>query len=67
MTRAALRSTAAEMGERAGLSRNAVNAIERGGAAMVPTMIKLQTALEQNGVTFIEDGGRGPRVRFRPR
>jgi transcriptional regulator with XRE-family HTH domain len=46
MARAALRWTAADLGERAGLSRNAVNPIERGGAAMVPTLIKLQTALE---------------------
>jgi transcriptional regulator with XRE-family HTH domain len=67
MARAALRWTSADLAERAGLSRNAVNAIERGGASMVPTMIRLQTALEQGGVTFIEDDGRGPGVRFRPR
>jgi hypothetical protein len=57
----------AELGEHAGIARNTVNYIEKGGETMVGTLLKLQTALEQGGVTFLDDDGRGPGVRFRPR
>jgi transcriptional regulator with XRE-family HTH domain len=67
MAGAALRWTSAELGERAGLSRNTVNAIERGDATMVPTMLKLRAVLEQAGVAFLDDDGPEPGVGIAPR
>jgi hypothetical protein len=54
---------------KAGISANTVSRFETGGAALVETLIQMQTALEKAGIVFIspdEHGGPGVRLREVP-
>ena len=55
-----------ELAERANITPNTVSRIEKGGDALASTLDRIQAALEDAGVIFIdrnEDGGPGVRLR----
>lgn len=66
MARAALGLSISELAALAGVSKGAVDRLERGRAVQPETVAKLRLALEQAGIQFVEaaDGG-GPGVRMR--
>lgn len=64
--RAMLGLTQAALAEAAGLSKTALNNIERGSAdPKVSTLAAIQRALEAAGVIFVPENGEGPGVRLR--
>lgn len=69
MARAAVRMSAAQLAQAAGVGVMTVSNFEGGGDAYASTLAKLQTALETAGVEFIPDGspsgGGGPGVRLK--
>jgi transcriptional regulator with XRE-family HTH domain len=69
MARAALGWSVHELGKRAGVAGNTVSRFENGSGAMVDTLVRMQTALENAGVVFIpadHTGGPGVRLREAP-
>jgi transcriptional regulator with XRE-family HTH domain len=66
MARAALGWGLRDLAEKAGVAANTVSRFENGAGAMVETLNRLQAALEDAGIIFIEaDGSAGPGVRFK--
>jgi transcriptional regulator with XRE-family HTH domain len=69
MARAALGWGVRELSEKAGVATNTVSRFENGFGAMVETLIRIQSALENAGVIFIaanQAGGPGVRLRESP-
>ena len=66
MARAAVGWGGRELAERAKINPNTVSRIENGGDALASTLDRIQAALEDAGVIFIdrnEDGGPGVRLK----
>ncbi len=66
MARAAVGWGVRELAEKAKISPNTVSRIENGGDALASTLDRIQAALEDAGVIFIdrnEDGGPGVRLK----
>ncbi len=66
MARAALGWGVRELAETAKINPNTVSRIENGGDALASTLDRIQAALENAGVVFIdrnEDGGPGVRLK----
>jgi transcriptional regulator with XRE-family HTH domain len=69
MARAALCWGVRDLAKRAGVAANTVSRFENGSGAMVDTLERMQTALENAGVIFIPAdhiGGPGVRLREAP-
>ncbi len=54
-----------ELAERAKINPNTVSRIENGGDALASTLDRIQAALEDAGVIFIDEDEEGPGVRLR--
>jgi transcriptional regulator with XRE-family HTH domain len=67
MARAAVGWGVRALAEKSGVTANTVTRIENGSDARQSTMDRLQRALEEAGVVFIEENGGGPGVRLRKR
>lgn len=67
MARAALGWGVREVAARAGVSGNTVSRYENGADALGETLLKIQRALEQGGVIFLDENGGGPGVRLKSR
>jgi transcriptional regulator with XRE-family HTH domain len=67
MARAAVGWGVRELAEKAGVTANTVTRIENGSDAKQSTMDRLQQALEDAGVVFIDENGGGPGVRLKKR
>ncbi len=67
MARAALEWGVRELGGRAGVAANTISRYENGGDAMGETLRKLEAALEDAGIVFIDENGGGAGVRLRDR
>jgi transcriptional regulator with XRE-family HTH domain len=67
MARAAVGWGVRDLAEKAGVTANTVTRIENGSDAKQSTMDRLQQALEDAGVVFIDENGGGPGVRLRKR
>ena len=65
MGRAAIGWSVRELARNAGVTPNTISRIENGGDALASTMDRLQTALENAGVIFINEDELGPGVRLR--
>ena len=65
MARAAVGWGVRELAERANITPNTVSRIEKGGDALASTLDKIQAALEEAGVIFIDENEEGPGVRLR--
>ncbi len=65
MGRAAVGWNVRELARNAGVTPNTISRIENGGDALASTMERLQTALENAGVIFINEDDFGPGVRLR--
>jgi transcriptional regulator with XRE-family HTH domain len=65
MARAAVGWGVRKLAERAGVTANTVTRIENGSDARQSTMDRLQQALENAGVVFIDENGGGPGIRLR--
>ncbi len=65
MARAAVGWNVRELARNAGVTPNTMSRIENGGDALASTMERLQTALEDAGVIFIDADDEGPGVRLR--
>ena len=65
MGRAAIGWSVRELASNAGVTPNTVSRIENGGDALTSTMERLQTALEDAGVIFIDADEEGPGVRLK--
>jgi transcriptional regulator with XRE-family HTH domain len=65
MGRAAVGWSVRELARNAGVTPNTISRIENGGDALASTMERLQTALENAGVIFIDADEEGPGVRLR--
>ena len=65
MGRAAVGWRVRELARNAGVTPNTISRIENGGDALASTMERLQTALENAGVIFIDEDELGPGVRLR--
>ncbi len=65
MGRAAVGWSVRELAHDAGVTPNTISRIENGGDALASTMERLQTALEDAGVIFIDADDEGPGVRLR--
>ena len=65
MGRAAIGWSVRELARNAGVTPNTISRIENGGDALASTMERLQTALEDAGVIFIDADDEGPGVRLR--
>ena len=66
MARAAVGWGVRELAEKAKINPNTVSRIENGGDALASTLDRIQAALENAGVVFIdrnEDGGPGVRLK----
>ncbi len=64
--RGLLEWTQAEVADAAGLSLNAMNAIERGASTpRAKNLAAIRSALEAAGVEFISENGGGPGVRLK--
>lgn len=62
MARAALGWSVRDLAEKAQVNVNTVSRIENGADALVGTMTKLRTTLEEAGVVFIPGNGHEPGV-----
>ncbi len=65
MGRAAVGWSVRELARNAGVTPNTISRIENGGDALASTMERLQTALENAGVIFIDEDELGAGVRLR--
>ncbi len=65
MGRAAVGWNVRELARNAGVTPNTISRIENGGDALASTMERLQTALENAGVIFIDADEEGPGVRLK--
>ena len=65
MGRAAVGWSVRELARIAGVTPNTISRIENGGDALASTLERLQTALENAGVIFIDADDEGPGVRLR--
>ncbi len=65
MGRAAVGWNVRELARNAGVTPNTISRIENGGDALASTMERLQTALEDAGVIFIDADEEGPGVRLK--
>ncbi len=65
MGRAAVGWSVRELARNAEVTPNTISRIENGGDALASTMERLQTALENAGVIFIDADEEGPGVRLR--
>jgi transcriptional regulator with XRE-family HTH domain len=65
MGRAAVGWSVRELARNAGVTPNTISRIENGGDALASTMERLQTALENAGVIFIDAAEEGPGVRLK--
>jgi len=65
MARAALGRSVRDLASRAGLAANTVSRYENGTDAYVETLTKIQRALEDAGIIFIDKNDEGPGVRLR--
>ncbi len=65
MGRAAVGWSVRELARNAGVTPNTISRIENGGDALTSTMERLQTALENAGVIFIDADEEGPGVRLK--
>jgi transcriptional regulator with XRE-family HTH domain len=65
MARAAVGWGVRELAERANITPNTVSRIENGGDALASTLDRIQAALEDAGVIFIDENDEGPGVRLR--
>ncbi len=65
MGRAAVGWSVRELARNAGVTPNTISRIENGGDALASTMERLQTALEDAGVIFIDADEKGPGVRLK--
>jgi transcriptional regulator with XRE-family HTH domain len=62
MARATLGWSVHDLGKRAGVAGNTVSRFENGSGAMVETLVRMQTALENAGVVFIPSEPRPARA-----
>ncbi len=65
MARAAVGWGVRELAKRANITPNTVSRIEKGGDALASTLDRIQAALEDAGVIFIDEDEEGPGVRLR--
>ncbi len=65
MARAAVGWGVRELAERANITPKTVSRIENGGDALASTLDRIQAALEDAGVIFIDEDEEGPGVRLR--
>ena len=65
MARAALGWGVRDLASKAGLAANTVSRYENGADAYGETLTKVQRALEQEGIIFIDQNGGGPGVRLK--
>ena len=65
MARAALGWSVRDLASRAGLAANTVSRYENGTDAYGETLTKIQRALEDAGIIFIDENDEGPGVRLR--
>ena len=65
MARAAVGWGVRDLAERASVTPNTVSRIEKGGDALASTLDRIQAALEDAGVIFIDEDKEGPGVRLR--
>ena len=65
MGRAAVGWSVRELARNVGVTPNTISRIENGGDALASTMERLQTALEDAGVIFIDADEEGPGVRLK--
>ena len=65
MGRAALNWTIDQLSHQAGVNRNTLAKIERGGTANTSTLNAIRLTLEAAGIIFIDENGEGPGVRLR--
>ncbi len=65
MGRATVGWSVRELARNAGVTPNTISRIENGGDALASTMERLQTALEDAGVIFIDADDEGPGVRLK--
>ncbi len=65
MGRAAVGWSVRELARIAGVTPNTISRIENGGDALASTLERLQTALENAGVIFIDADEEGPGVRLK--
>ena len=65
MARAALQLGVRELAELADVTPNTISRIENGHDAMAPTLEKIRTALENEGVQFISENSGGPGLRLK--
>ena len=65
MGRAAVGWSVRALARNAGVTPNTISRIENGGDALASTMERLQTALEDAGVIFIDAAEEGPGVRLK--
>ncbi len=65
MGRAAVGWSVRKLAQNAGVTPNTVSRIENGGDALTSTMERLQAALEDAGVIFIDADDEGPGVRLK--
>lgn len=65
MARAALGWGVRDLAAKAGVSANTISRYENGADALGETLQRIQNALEEGGIVFIERNGGGPGVRLR--
>ncbi len=65
MARAAVGWGVRELAEKANITPNTVSRIEKGSDALASTLDRIQAALEDAGVIFIDEDEEGPGVRLR--
>ena len=65
MAIAALKWGVRELADKAGLNPNTVSRIETGGGIQTSSLEKIEAALIDGGVLFIEQNGGGPGVRLK--
>ena len=67
MARAALGWGVRDLAVNAGITANTVSRFENGADALGNTIRKIQRALEDAGIEFIDENGGGPGVRLKHR
>ena len=65
MARAALDLGVRDIAKLSGVAPNTISRYENGGDVRVSTLRKIQRALEEAGVEFLDENGGGPGVRLR--
>lgn len=65
MGRAAVGWGVRELASKAKVTPNTISRIEKGGDALASTLDRIQAALEDAGVIFIDEDEEGPGVRLR--